>query len=54
MRTRAHRPQLPALLGFIAHTGFPAERVTSFTADWDDAPTGYAAKPPRSFSGVIP
>jgi threonine dehydrogenase-like Zn-dependent dehydrogenase len=37
------RPVLPALLDFIATTGFPAERVTSLLADWEDAPTAYAA-----------
>jgi threonine dehydrogenase-like Zn-dependent dehydrogenase len=33
------RPQLPDLLDFVARTGFPAETVTTVTADWDDAPT---------------
>jgi alcohol dehydrogenase len=41
------RPELPALLAFIARTGFPAERVTTLTADWDDAPTAYAARTPK-------
>ena len=35
------RPVLPALLDFVATTGFPAERVTSLLADWDDAPDAY-------------
>lgn len=35
------RPVLPDLLDFIAATGFPAERVTTTLADWDDAPTAY-------------
>jgi alcohol dehydrogenase len=38
------RAILPALLEFVARTGFPAERVTSLTADWDDAPRAYAAR----------
>ncbi|GAA3243336.1 hypothetical protein GCM10020216_070570 [Nonomuraea helvata] len=38
------RANLPALLDFVHRTGFPAERVTTLTADWDDAPTAYAAK----------
>jgi alcohol dehydrogenase len=38
------RALLPALLRFVADTGFPAERVTSLTADWDDAPTAYTAR----------
>ena len=37
------RPVLPELLDFIATTGFPAEEVTSLLADWDNAPTAYAA-----------
>jgi alcohol dehydrogenase len=37
------RPHLPELLDFIATTGFPAEKVTSLLADWDDAPEAYAA-----------
>ena len=37
------RPVLPELLDFIATTGFPAEQVTSLLADWDDAPSAYAA-----------
>lgn len=37
------RPFLPDLLDFIATTGFPAEKVTSLLADWDDAPEAYAA-----------
>ena len=38
------RPVLPELLDFVATTGFPAERVTSLLADWDDAPTAYTAR----------
>lgn len=38
------RAVLPALLDFVARTGFPAERVTTLTADWDDAPRAYAAR----------
>ncbi|KOX21161.1 zinc-dependent alcohol dehydrogenase [Saccharothrix sp. NRRL B-16348] len=38
------RALLPELLDFVHRTGFPAERVTTLTADWDDAPTAYAAK----------
>jgi alcohol dehydrogenase len=38
------RATLPELLGFVARTGFPAERVTTLTADWDDAPTAYLAR----------
>jgi threonine dehydrogenase-like Zn-dependent dehydrogenase len=37
------RPILPELLEFIASTGFPAEQVTTVTADWDDAPQAYTA-----------
>jgi alcohol dehydrogenase len=37
------RPVLPDLLDFVATSGFPAERVTSLLADWDDAPQAYAA-----------
>jgi hypothetical protein len=32
------RAVLPDLLAFIDRTRFPAERVTTLTADWDDAP----------------
>jgi alcohol dehydrogenase len=38
------RTVLPDLLAFLARTGFPAERVTSLVADWDDAPAVYAAR----------
>jgi threonine dehydrogenase-like Zn-dependent dehydrogenase len=38
------RALLPDLLTFVHRTGFPAERVTTLTADWDDAATAYAAK----------
>jgi threonine dehydrogenase-like Zn-dependent dehydrogenase len=37
------RPVLPDLLDFVARTDFPAERVTTVLADWEDAPTAYAA-----------
>ncbi|MEV1177736.1 hypothetical protein [Nonomuraea sp. NPDC049784] len=32
------------MLDFVHRTGFPAEHVTTLTADWDDAPAAYAAK----------
>jgi alcohol dehydrogenase len=38
------RPVLPELLDFVARTGFPAEKVTTMLADWEDAPTAYAAR----------
>jgi alcohol dehydrogenase len=38
------RAIIPDLLDFVHRTGFPAERVTTLTADWDDAPTSYAAR----------
>jgi threonine dehydrogenase-like Zn-dependent dehydrogenase len=38
------RAVLPDLLAFIATSGFPAEQVTTLTADWDDAPSAYAAR----------
>jgi len=38
------RVELPDLLAFIARTGFQAERVTTLAADWDEAPSAYAAK----------
>jgi alcohol dehydrogenase len=38
------RATLPPLLDFVARTGFPAERVTTLAAGWDDAPTAYAAR----------
>jgi hypothetical protein len=38
------RAILPDLLEFVQRTGFPAERVTTLTAGWDDAPTAYAAR----------
>ena len=38
------RATLPHLLDFIARTGFEAERVTTMTGEWDDAPTAYLAK----------
>jgi alcohol dehydrogenase len=38
------RAVLPDLLAFVARTGYPAEQVATVTADWDDAPTAYAAR----------
>ncbi|MDX6287136.1 MAG: hypothetical protein QOG53_2621 [Frankiales bacterium] len=38
------RAVLPELLDFIGRTQFPAERVTTVTADWEDAPAAYATK----------
>jgi threonine dehydrogenase-like Zn-dependent dehydrogenase len=38
------RAVLPELLAFVADTGFPAERVTSLTADWEAAPRAYAER----------
>jgi threonine dehydrogenase-like Zn-dependent dehydrogenase len=38
------RALIPELLAFVAETGFEAERVTSLTAGWDDAPSAYLAK----------
>ena len=38
------RAVLPELLEFVRRTGFPAERVTTVTADWDDAPSAYATR----------
>jgi threonine dehydrogenase-like Zn-dependent dehydrogenase len=38
------RAVLPDLLAFVEHSGFPAERVTTLAADWDDAPRAYTAK----------
>jgi threonine dehydrogenase-like Zn-dependent dehydrogenase len=38
------RAVLPELLAFIERTGFAAERVTTLTADWNDAPHAYAAR----------
>lgn len=37
------RAVLPDVLDFVARTGYPAERVTTLTAPWDDAPRAYAA-----------
>lgn len=37
------RGVLPELLAFIHRSGYPAERVTTLTADWDDAPRAYTA-----------
>jgi threonine dehydrogenase-like Zn-dependent dehydrogenase len=38
------RPLLPELLDFVAEDDFPAEIVTTLTADWDDAPEAYKAR----------
>ncbi|UPK75682.1 alcohol dehydrogenase catalytic domain-containing protein [Nocardioidaceae bacterium SCSIO 66511] len=38
------RPHLPDVLDFVARTDFPAERITTLTADWEDAPTAYAER----------
>jgi len=38
------RAVLPSLLAFVERTGFPAERVTTLTADWEDAPRAYTAR----------
>jgi threonine dehydrogenase-like Zn-dependent dehydrogenase len=38
------RALIPDLLGFVAESGFEAERVTSLTAPWDDAPNAYLAR----------
>lgn len=38
------RAILPGLLDFLDRTGFPAERVTTRTAAWDDAPDAYTAR----------
>jgi threonine dehydrogenase-like Zn-dependent dehydrogenase len=38
------RAVLPDLLDFVARTGYGAEQVTTITADWNDAPTAYAAR----------
>ena len=38
------RAVLPDLLAFVERTGFAAERATTLTADWNDAPTAYAAR----------
>jgi threonine dehydrogenase-like Zn-dependent dehydrogenase len=38
------RAVLPELLAFVRDTGFPAERVASLTADWEDAPSAYKAR----------
>ncbi|MFC4562266.1 alcohol dehydrogenase catalytic domain-containing protein [Nocardiopsis mangrovi] len=38
------RAVLPELLDFVARTGFPAERAITLTADWEQAPTAYAAR----------
>jgi alcohol dehydrogenase len=37
------RPVLPDLLDYVARSDFPAELVTTLTADWDDAPDAYRA-----------
>lgn len=38
------RAVLPELLDFIHRTDFPAENVTTLTADWNDAPDAYTAR----------
>jgi threonine dehydrogenase-like Zn-dependent dehydrogenase len=38
------RATLPGLLDFVHRTGFPAERVTTHTAAWDDAADAYTAR----------
>ncbi|SMD25466.1 zinc-dependent alcohol dehydrogenase [Kibdelosporangium aridum] len=38
------RAVLPDLLAFLHRTGFPAERVTTLAAPWDEAPTAYTAR----------
>lgn len=38
------RAALPDLLDFIKRNDFPAERVITHLADWDDAPAAYAAR----------
>ncbi|OBB99494.1 zinc-binding alcohol dehydrogenase [Mycobacterium sp. 852013-50091_SCH5140682] len=37
------RPVLPDLLDFVVQHEFPAEEITTLTADWDDAPEAYRA-----------
>ena len=38
------RAILPSLLDFLNRTGFPAERVTTRTAAWDEAPDAYNSR----------
>ncbi len=38
------RPALPELLDFVARDEFPAEVVTTITANWDDAPEAYTER----------
>jgi alcohol dehydrogenase len=38
------RAVLPELLDFVERTGFAAERVTTLTADWEQAPQAYARR----------
>jgi threonine dehydrogenase-like Zn-dependent dehydrogenase len=38
------RAVLPELLAFVARTGFPAERVTTLSAAWEDSPRAYAER----------
>ena len=38
------RAILPELLEFVGRTAYAAERVTTLTADWEDAPRAYAAR----------
>jgi hypothetical protein len=42
------RPVLPELLNFVADNDFPAEVVTTVTADWEAAPEAYKARPRSS------
>jgi alcohol dehydrogenase len=38
------RALVPDVLDFVARTGFEAERITTLTAGWDEAPSAYLAK----------
>jgi alcohol dehydrogenase len=38
------RAVMPDMLAFVARTNFPAERVTTLAAAWEDAPRAYAAR----------
>jgi threonine dehydrogenase-like Zn-dependent dehydrogenase len=38
------RAVLPDLLAFVERTGYAAEHVNTLTADWNDAPSAYAAR----------
>jgi threonine dehydrogenase-like Zn-dependent dehydrogenase len=48
------RPVLPDLLDFVARTDFPAELVTTLSADWDDTPSVYGATPRSLCCGAHP